>query len=359
MKRILSIIRKDLIQIFRNRFIAVISFLAIFLYALVYYLMPSKVDEVFKLGFYLKVDAQAAEQLRLAGGKKAIEKRLTEDGEEGVKIVWADSLEELKRLVRENDVQAGVYLDLSSEKPNVVLYVSSKTPVEVSDAGEMIAREIGYTFLGFQLPVEYETTVIGPDMVGRQIPARDKARILFLSFVLLLELYGLGNLIVEEVQKKTAQAVLVTPVSLKEFISAKAATGILMAFFQGLLVAFLLNALSRETWLPVTIFLFLGASLIVGVAFLIGAVSRDFMSMVMISLIPFIILTFPAFVIIDPGLSSPIIKAIPTYYLLQPLDGILNYRFPFSNYYPSILYLLLFCFAFFILGFWTLKRRLA
>jgi ABC-type multidrug transport system permease subunit len=164
---------------------------------------------------------------------------------------------------------------------------------------------------------------------------------------------------VEEVQKKTAQAVLVTPVSLKEFISAKAATGILMAFFQGLLVAFLLNALSRETWLPVTIFLFLGASLIVGVAFLIGAVSRDFMSMVMISLIPFIILTFPAFVIIDPGLSSPIIKAIPTYYLLQPLDGILNYRFPFSNYYPSILYLLLFCFAFFILGFWTLKRRLA
>jgi hypothetical protein len=323
--------------------------------------MPSKVDEVFKLGFYLKVSAQNAEQLQLLGGKEEIEKRLVEsgeEGEEGVKIVWADSTKELKKLVKENDVQAGVSLDLSKEKPNVVLYVSSKTPAEISEAGEMIAREISYAVLGYKLPIEYKATVIGPDMVGRQIPIRDKARILFLSFVFFLELYGLGNLILEELQKKTAQAVLVTPVTLKEFITAKAGAGVLMAFSEGMFVALLLGVLSKETWFPVTLFLLLGAVMIVGVAFLVGAISTDFMSLVMLSLIPLVILLFPAIVIMDPGLSSPIIKATPTYYLLQPLDGILNYGFPFSDYYSSLLYLVLYSLTFFILGFFILRRRL-
>ncbi len=363
MNRILSIFKKDITQVFRNRFIAVISFLVIFVWALFYYLMPAKVDEVFKLGFYLKLDAEAAQKLSMMMSREEIEKRLTEaggeEGEAGLEIVWADSLDELQKLVEKNKVSAGVSFDLTGKRPDVILYVSSKTPVEVTEAGEVIAREIGYTLIGYQLPADFEETVIGPDMVGKQIPLRDRLRVTLISFVFILELYGLGNLLVEEIQRKTAMAVLATPVSLKEFIAAKALTGFLMAFSQGLLAALILRAFSQETWLALFLFLSLGSLMMVGLSFIVGAVSTDFMSMVMISLIPLIVLMFPAIVVMDPSLTSPILKAIPTYYIIEPINGVINYHFPLSDYYTGALFLLLFTVGFFVFGYFVLKRRLA
>lgn len=361
MNRILAIFKKDITQIFRNRLIAVITFLAIFLYALVYNLMPSKVDEVFKLGFYFKVDAKVAEQLRMTGGREEIEKRLTEAGEEeeGLEIAWADSLKELKEMVEDNDVSAGISFDISGKEPSVELYVSSKTPEEVAEAGEMIAREIGYALVGHRLPADFEAEIIGPDMVGSQIPERDRMRVLFLSMVFLLELYALGNLLVEEERKGTVQAVLATPVNLTEFMAAKATTGIVLAFSEGVLSALLLRAVSMETLLPLAIFLFLGAAMMVGVAFIVGAISRDFMSMALISMVPLLVLMIPGFLLIAPGAVSPLIKAIPTYYLIEPLHGILNYHLPLADYYSSILYLSLFTVFFFVLGWMILRRRLA
>jgi ABC-2 type transport system permease protein len=362
MSRILSIFKKDITQILRNRFVAVISFLVIFVWALFYYLMPAKVDEVFKLGFYLRVNAEVAQKLSMTISREEIEKRLTEAGGEesegGLEIVWANSLDELKKLVEKNNVSAGVSFNLTKDQPDVVLYVSSKTPVEVTEAGEIVAREIGYTLIGYQIPADFEETVVGPDMVGKQIPLRDRLRVTLISFVFILELYGLGNLLVEEVQKKTALAVLATPVNLREFIAAKTITSVLMAFSQGLLAALILQAFSQETWLALLLFIFLGSFMMVGLAFIVGSVSSDFMSMVMISLIPFIILMFPAVVIMDPGLNSPILKVIPTYYLIEPINGVVNYHFPLSDYYVSALYLSLFTVGFFVFGYFVLRRRL-
>jgi hypothetical protein len=132
-----------------------------------------------------------------------------------------------------------------------------------------------------------------------------------------------------------------------------------MAFTQGLLLAFLIQAISVDTWLAVIVLLLLGAAMTVGLAFIIGAVSRDFMSMVMISFIPFVVLLIPSLVLLDPSMSSPILKAIPTYYLVVPLNGILNYQMALSDYTSYLLYLVLFTVVFFILGFMILRRRLA
>jgi hypothetical protein len=362
MNRVISIVKKDLAQVLHNRFVAVISLLLIVVFAVIYNLLPSKVDEVFKMGFHLNVGEEAAGESALSTGKEQIEVRLSEAGkqeaEAGLELVWADSLEDLQNLVEEGEVSAGVSLDVSGQEPSLVLYVSSKTPSEVTEAGQVIAAEVGYTLIGYELPADFTATVIGPDMAGQQIPMRDKLRVMLLAFVFLLELYGLANLLVEEIQHKTAEALLVTPVTLGDFISAKAITGILIAFSQGLLLAFLLRAISVDTWLAITVFLLLGATMTVGLAFIMGAVSKDFMSMVMISLIPFIALTIPGIVVLYPGFNSPIIKAIPTYYLIVPLNGILNYQMRLSDYLSSLLYMALFTIGFFVLGFMILKRRL-
>lgn len=363
MNRIFSIVKKDLAQIFRNRFVAVISLMVVVVFAVIYYLLPSHVDEVFKLGFHLQVSNEAARQLGLEGVREEIAASLSEVGEEepegGLELLWADSLQELKRMVEEEEVSAGVSFEVTGQEPDLTLYVSSKTPQETSDAAEAVAAEIGYSLVGYQLPADFQATIIGPDMVGRQIPMRDRVRVILLSFVFLLELYSLGNLIMEEVQRKTALALLVTPVTLKDFISAKAVTGILNTFFMGLLLALFLGTVTAQTWPAVVVLLFLGAAMMVGLAFIIGAVSRDFISMAMISLIPFVVLIVPGFLVIYPGFSSPLMKAIPTYWLIEPLNGVLNYHMGLFDYAAALVYLVLFSVAFFILGFAILKRRLA
>lgn len=76
MSRIAAIVRKDLAQMLRNRFVAVISVLFIVAYALMYYLLPSDVEEVFKLGFHLEVSEEAAAGIGPDAGKEEIAARL-------------------------------------------------------------------------------------------------------------------------------------------------------------------------------------------------------------------------------------------------------------------------------------------
>lgn len=363
MRRVLSIVRKDLAQIARNRFLAAISVLVIVVFGVLFHLLPSRVDETFKMGFYLEVDEEAGRAFGLEGGREEIASRLEEAGgekaSEGLELGWADSEDELMRMVEGGRVSAGISLRITGEEPRVALYVSSDAPAEISGAGEAIAEEIGYKLVGYRLPADFKVSVLGPDFAGRQIPMRDRLRAALLTFVFLLEIYSLGNLVMEETQKKTAQAVLVTPVTLGGFISAKATTGIVFTFGQGLLLALLLRALPGDTWAAVLVFLFMGAAMMVGLSFIIGAASKDFISMAMISLIPMVVLAIPGFLAVFPGFDSPVVKAIPTYWLVKPFDGMLNYGMEFSTYLSSLAWLALFTAGFFAVGYVVLRRRLA
>ncbi len=361
MRRVLHIVRKDADQYFRNRFVVVISVLSTLVFALIYNLMPSRVDETVKLGLYLRTEEGGGE----AAGPEAV--RLAESlsqageaaqGAEGLQLVWAPSPEELRALVEGEEVSAGIALDLSSPEPKVDLFVTSQAPAEMVGAAEAIAREMAYSLVGYALPADLEATVVGPDMAGRQVPMRDKLRVLLLALVFILELYGLGNLVMDEIQHRTAVALLVTPVTLGDFVAAKALTGVAIAFSQGLLMAFLLGAMSRASWAAIMALLFMGAALMVGVAFIMGAASRNFVHMAMISFIPVMVLLVPGLVVLDPGFSSPLMKAIPTYYLVRPLDGIINYGKGALSYASCLAYLALFAAAFFLLGSLLMKRRL-
>ena len=124
-------------------------------FAIVYNFLPSEVNETFKLGFYLEIDEATAEQFGLSGGRDEIAARFDEAGgeeaQEGVELVWADSLEDLERIVEDEEVSAGISLDLSGQEPDLALYVSSKAPAEIIDASEAITAEIGYALIGYEL----------------------------------------------------------------------------------------------------------------------------------------------------------------------------------------------------------------
>lgn len=345
MNRILSIVKKDVIQIFRNRFIAVITFLAILGYAIIFHIMPSKVEEAYSMGFYFEK------------GREVVEEQIS--GEEGLEVIWVDDEEELKKLVEDEDVQAGLSFTLSEGKPKIVLYTSTQTPEEIREASDVIAREAAYNLSGYPLNVEFDEVVIGPDLMGMQVPLRNKMRILFVVTILAVEVYALGNLISEEIRKKTADAILVTPVSVPEFMTAKVATGIFLTFFEGILAAFLLNIISVDTVIPFAVLLLLGAFFVVAVSFVLGTISRSFVGLIASGSLFTIIFMIPAFILIFPGGYSFWINAVPSYYLIIPLDGIVNYGYALSDYLPEMVYLGSFDLAILLLGLYVLRRRLA
>jgi ABC-2 type transport system permease protein len=341
--RIFTIAKKDIVQIFSNKFIAVITFLAIFVYALIYFLLPTKVDESFKIGFHLENKTDA------------IEKTLSEA--EGIEIKWAGSQKALRQMIEAEEVETGFSIVFIEDTPTVKFFVSSRTPKEIREAGEIIGREIAYSLLGLTLPVEIEQKIVGVDKLGSQIPLRDKMRILFVITALVVEIYALANLLVEEVQRKTAFALLVTPVRLREFMSAKAIVGVLLAFTEGMIVALLMGVLTLSNLLAVSLLVFLGSILVTAIAFIIGSYSRDFLSMTVLGTLPLLVLMIPGIVLVAPATFSPLMNAIPTYHLVSALDGVVNYGTSFSQYSSQILYLAAFDVLFFIAGYAILKRK--
>lgn len=94
MKMVLSIVSKDLAQIARNRFLTVISVMAVPLFGIIYQLLPSRVGETFRMVFHLEVDEEAGEAFGLEGGRDEIASRLEgfggEDAARRLELAWAE-----------------------------------------------------------------------------------------------------------------------------------------------------------------------------------------------------------------------------------------------------------------------------
>ena len=72
-------------------------------------------------------------------------------------------------------------------------------PEEIKDAVEVMIRELAYQQTGQVLTIEITEEILGTDMAGMQIPPRDRIRPLFAILLIMMETFGLANLISEEV----------------------------------------------------------------------------------------------------------------------------------------------------------------
>jgi lipoprotein signal peptidase len=97
---------------------------------------------------------------------------------------------------------------------------------------------------------------------------------------------------------------------------------------------------------------------VTALAFLAGAVSRDFVTSIMWSVLAIIVLIVPGMSAAFPAGSYPLIQVFPVYHLVVPLSGMLNYGIAFSQYLPQVAYLVIFDAAILLAGFAVLRRRL-
>lgn len=343
-----ALVAKDLMLFFRNRFFAYISVAGIAFYIGIYFLMPSSVDEALDVGLYAPVLPPVFEQVQ----------------GEGLSVELVDSVETLEKDITGGQYLAGIALPpdimeklATGSKVTVDVYFASDAPEEIKDAVTNLIQELAYMQSGQMLSVDISEEILGPDMLGKQIPIRDRLLPFFAIFIILTETLGLSSLISEEIESRTAQALLVTPMTVKGLFLAKGIMGVSLAFGQALLFLVATGGLNQQP-LIILVTLFLAASLVTGIGFLVGSAGKDLMSVMAWGLPAMIILAVPAFGVMFPGTVSDWVKVIPSYYLVDTVHLSINFGLGWGDVWQNLLILLGFDIAFAGLGIMALRRKL-
>lgn len=340
---------KDFSEMFRNRLTLVITVAVVIAIPILYLLLPSEAGETLVIG----VDSPGLEGLFSKLGNTS----------GGLKVLPYNGTEDLKEAVGDGSVSAGISLPadfvqtlLRGGKPEVGLLFSSSTPKEARESIQVLLEELSFAITGRKLPAELRVEVLGEDLAGKQLPFRDQAKPMWITLVLIVELFSLSFLMVEETQTGAIHAILVTPTTTGQVFAAKTIVGTTLAFVEGFLVLMLMgeSASSLGVLLPN---LLLGALLSTGFAFLVASVSKDVMSSFSWIMLIYVVLLIPPMSVVFPSISSPAVKVLPSYYVADAFNQVLNYGRGLGDIWQGLVVLAVFDIAILVAGTWALRRR--
>jgi len=181
-------------------------------------------------------------------------------------------------------------------------------PIAIADAAHQIA--------GAVVPVSIETVPLGEAGI-----ASWSDRLLPLVVLMAVFFGGLmlpASSIINEKQRRTLEALNVTPVTLGNFFSAKGAIGAFMSFLMGTLTLAITGSLSVST-LPLLLVLGLGAIMAAEIGLLAGAYIKDMNTLYAVWKFGGLLLFGPAIVFMFPQIPQWIGYLFPTFYVIKPV----------------------------------------
>jgi ABC-2 type transport system permease protein len=344
------LIQKDLTIFFRNKFYTLITVMGLAAYIGVYYAMPNSVSEVIEVGLYApSSSAEAAKVLE----------------DDGISFQLFESEAALQQAILDEEIGTGIafpenlFQDVAAgRKPTVHIYVPSDVDNDIKDAMKVIVEAMTLTLTGRSLNIEANEVVLGRDMAGEQVLPRNRMLPLLATIVLMFETMGLASLLAEEIQSGTIRALLVSPMGTREFFAAKGVISIAMVFLQAVVLMLVVGALKSGALIIITT-LFLGALLVTGIGFLMGAAGRDMLSVMAWGVLAMLLLSVPSFGVIFPGTMTVWAKIIPSYYLVDTLHQVINFGAGWSQIANNLLLLLGWDVAMLFIGAAVLKRKFA
>jgi ABC-2 type transport system permease protein len=349
-----ALIWKDIKLFFRNQFFSVMTILGVIAFIGVFYLMPGTLDDTIAIAVYLPPDVDTDTRQFL------------------IDTLEAEPLQSESSLyssVEKGDHQAGVVLTADTidrisrgEPVTLEIFTAPGTSLELEQALKDIFT-VGFNNLQInsgtnKINVDDNITVLGPDLlgIGEPISLRDRMLPLLILTTFSIELMGLANLISEEIERKTAQALMVTPLTSNQFFLSKAVMGTGLALIEVLVI---ILATGKITTSPGIVFaaLLTGSLMITGVGFLIASIARDLLSVISWSTLFLLILSLPGISIIFPTMAGSWIKVIPSYYLSDVLTKTLNYGSGWRDAFLSLGILAASGLIMLFSGSYLLKRR--
>ena len=343
-----NLVRKDLTLFFRNRFFAVITVLGLITYLVVYFVMPGSVNDTLEIGIYSPVSITSFSEF---------------DGE-GLEFMPVSSEELLRQKVIDGDYIAGISLPADtltrlteSETADIKVFYGADIPDEIKDAIAVVIQELGYMETGQTLDIGISEEVLGPDLGGTPLAPRDRLRPLFAVMLIMVETMGLATLISVEIERRTINALLVTPATVIDVFVAKGIAGVSLAFGQAALFMAIVGGLNQQP-LVVPAALFLGALLVIASGFIIGSMAKDILSVLAWSMPVIIILVIPSLAIAFPGSVTGWVEALPSYYLVDTVHRASNFGSGWGDVWQNLLILAGFDLLLMLVGIAVLRRRM-
>ncbi|MDD5287593.1 MAG: ABC transporter permease [Dehalococcoidales bacterium] len=343
-----ALLKKDTALFKSNRFYTLITVVGIIFYVGIYFILPSQVDEKLSMAMYAPVVPPAFDMLA---------------NEDGLDIKYLPDENVLKQAVLDGDYQVAIALPAdivdtwnAGGKPKITVYYGSTASTEIRDAVITLVKELSYIQTGQS--INYTTTqeILGTDMVGDQISLRDRMRPLLAIFILLVEILTLASLISVEIDQGTARALFVTPMSTSDLFIAKGILGVGLALSQSILFMLLVGGFSHQP-LIMLVTLLLGSIMVVGTGFLVASVARDVNAVTGWGFLVLIILAIPGFGTVIPGMLSSWAKVIPSFYLTDTVNRIVNYGAGWADIGINLLILTAFTALIICGGMLALRRR--
>ena len=125
----------------------------------------------------------------------------------------------------------------------------------------------------------------------------------------------------QEKQKKTINAVIVSPASITDIFVSKGIMGIVLSMIMGIIILAMNQVFGANPLLLVGI-IFLGALMASMIGLLLGTFLKDLNSLTAVFKMIGLLLYAPAFVYLFPEIPQWIGRIFPTYYLVDPLMAV-------------------------------------
>jgi len=180
--------------------------------------------------------------------------------------------------------------------------------VTISDT----VREIA----GQEVPVDIESITLGDEA---SVPWSER----LIPFLVLMGVFFGGLMLpstslIEEKQKRTLDALVISPASIGDIFISKAVLGIVLSIFMGVFILVLNQAFGGQ-WLLLIGVLALGGVMAVELGLIAGSLIKDITTLFTVWKSGGIFLFAPIFVYMFPQIPEWVGKIFPTYYALQPV----------------------------------------
>lgn len=188
--------------------------------------------------------------------------------------------------------------------------IKHRTTVAVAFSNQLIA------LTGREVPVDIVTTTLGD---GEDVPWGER----LFPFIVMMTLFFGGAMIpssslIEEKQKRTLRALVVTPASPGEVFLAKGIMGGLVSLVMGVVILALNNAFGAHPGLLLLV-MALSTTMVVEFGLMLGALVKDMNTLMTVIKSSGILLYAPVFFYIFPEIPAWIAKIFPTYYMIDPI----------------------------------------
>ena len=245
---------------------------------------------------------------------------------EGIQVTFPESAAALKTLVENNDLDGGLVLPAgfdgalqAGQMPNVQFFFGGQSLASNRVVLGVTMVDLIRQVAGSPAPIDVETITVGEGdtvpIVSRLLP------LIVLMAVLIAGALTPATSLVEEKEKRTLTALLVTPTRLSDVLLGKGALGFILAMATGVVTLALNGALGANP-AALLLVLVLATLMAAEVGLMLGSFAKDTKALYTIWKSGAIVLVAPVVFFIWPNLPQWIAKIFPTYYFLSPLFDI-------------------------------------